>query len=170
MPLSQNAERDDESKDWEVSDTHFSTPSPSPKLVATLDPGCVTWYGRPATGSGTIRQSCSWPQTTRSIQSSKRPSGTAGVGGWGTLPIGVEDQFEEWKDGGKRIRKNKRRDELSRTHGQEIIFAYRFWCTTRTLNQSSLSLGMYIRTRLLRSSKCMRASLTLPTPYNPRRV
>ena len=107
----------------------------------------MTKYCFPATGSGIIRQSCSCPQTTRLILSSNIPSGTASCGPRLTLPRDY----------------NIALDLLKRE-------TYRFWCSRRILNQSCLSLGMYILTRLLRSSKCILASLTFPIPYKPSRV
>mmetsp|Transcript_24312 Transcript_24312/g.91808 ORF Transcript_24312/g.91808 Transcript_24312/m.91808 type:complete len:229 (-) Transcript_24312:678-1364(-) len=41
--------------------------SPSMREVATLDPGWLTKKWFPAVGCGTMRESCSWPQITRSM-------------------------------------------------------------------------------------------------------
>ena len=125
---------------------YLSNASPSARDVAMDEPGCEIKYRLPATGSGLMRQSCSWPQTTRLMLSSKRPSGTDSCGPCLTLRT------------------------LESNHLNDLKSPHRFWCKSSKLNQSVLSFGINNRTRLLLSSKCILASLTFPTPYKPRCV
>ena len=55
--------------------TCFWTASPGTSDVATDEPGCITWNPVSAFFLGSIKHSCSCPQTTRSSQSGSTFSG-----------------------------------------------------------------------------------------------